>query len=100
MTDNSIFSQPFQPDPCNVGTGSTAKTGDASGNSAEATEKRHSQLQKKAIPQGRVTIVFECAGVGPPLVIRARRLLKCAGRAFSLRTVSCTLPADDGEARK
>lgn len=46
------------------------------------------------IPQGEVMICLECAGIGPPLVIRVRRLLKSALRAYGLRAVKVELPAE------
>lgn len=47
------------------------------------------------IPQGTTTIRLECAGVGAPLIVRVRRLLKSALRAHGLRAVKVELPPDE-----
>ena len=47
------------------------------------------------IPPGRAVIVLTCAGVGPALTIRIRRLLKTALRAHGLRCESVELPQSE-----
>ncbi|MCL2641823.1 MAG: hypothetical protein FWD53_13315 [Phycisphaerales bacterium] len=42
------------------------------------------------IPPERWTLTVEAAGVGPPLVVRVRRLLKAAGRCYGLRCTAAT----------
>jgi len=39
------------------------------------------------IPPERWTLTVEAVGIGPPMVVRVRRLLKAAGRCYGLRCV-------------
>ena len=50
-----------------------------------------------AIPPGHVSFEMECVGIGPPLVVRTRKLLKMALRAYGLKCTRCTLPPDPPE---
>jgi hypothetical protein len=48
----------------------------------------------------RWTLEFAAAGVGPPLEIRIRKLLKMAGRTYGLRCIGygpSRRPAESGE---
>jgi hypothetical protein len=57
-----------------------------------ATTERH---EPHPVPNGNVTIIVECAGVGPPLVVRVRRALKYLLRTHGLRAVRVDLPKED-----
>ena len=46
------------------------------------------------VPPGNVTIIVECAGSGPPLVVRVRRALKHLLRTHGLRAVRVDLPKE------
>ena len=54
------------------------------------------EKEQSAIPPGRVTIILECEGAGPPLVCRARKLAKSALRAWGLRALSIDLHGGGG----
>ena len=47
------------------------------------------------VPRGNVTIIVECAGSGPPLVVRVRRALKHLLRTHGLRAVRVDLPKEE-----
>ena len=47
------------------------------------------------VPPGHVTIIVECAGSGPPLVVRVRRALKHLLRTHGLRAVRVDLPKEE-----
>jgi len=51
-------------------------------------------VKDAAIPTGRAVIVLTCAGIGAPLKVRIRRLLKSALSAHGLRVESVELPKD------
>jgi hypothetical protein len=44
----------------------------------------------------RWTITFRAAGVGPPIEVRIRRLLKIAGRCLDLRAVAVAIEQPAG----
>ena len=56
------------------------------------SEQTPTTRPRDSIPQGKVTIELEAAGIGAPVVCRVRRLLKAALRAYGLRCVRCEFP--------
>jgi hypothetical protein len=62
-----------------------------------ATTERHGP---HPVPPGNVTIIVECAGSGPPLVVRVRRALKHLLRTHGLRAVRVDLPKEERNGRE
>jgi len=58
------------------------------------------EVTPDAIPPGVASIRVECAGAGPPLVIRVRRAAKWLLRTHGLRAVAIDLPDENSEAGK
>ena len=63
----------------------------ATAETAAATARHGPHL----VPPGNVTIIVQCAGSGPPLVVRVRRALKHLLRTHGLRAVRVDLPKED-----
>ena len=55
---------------------------------------------RSAIPPGKVTIVLTCGGIGAPLVVRVRRVLKAASRSYGLKCIRCDLPREENGGAK